>query len=87
MLKETSRLYFTSWVRDFGPDLHPNDYTKNAWSDDKSNELDGATKQKEPSKCWRTWVQEEVDLDLNDGHQEESSMIREEGKNPHDLLC
>lgn len=49
MLKEASGLYFTSWVRDFGPDFHPNDYKKNEWSDDKSNELDGATKQKEPS--------------------------------------
>lgn len=46
VLKEATRLYFASWVRDIGPDLRPNDYKKNEWSEDEPN---GATKQKEPS--------------------------------------
>ncbi|RRT49626.1 hypothetical protein B296_00036625, partial [Ensete ventricosum] len=28
VLKEASRLYAASWVRDIGPDLRPNDYKK-----------------------------------------------------------
>lgn len=28
MLKEASRLYAASWVRDIGPELRPNDYKK-----------------------------------------------------------
>ncbi|MFQ6635720.1 hypothetical protein Gotur_010816, partial [Gossypium turneri] len=28
VLKEASRLYTASWVRDIGPDLRPNDYKK-----------------------------------------------------------
>ena len=49
MLKEASRLYAASWVRDIGPDLHPNDYKKDYDSEEKHNGVNGATKEKEPS--------------------------------------
>ncbi|KAB5552146.1 hypothetical protein DKX38_009457 [Salix brachista] len=48
ILKKATRLYCASWVRDIGPDLRPNDYTKD-------NEVNGETKttssapEKEPS--------------------------------------
>ncbi|KAI8014735.1 hypothetical protein LOK49_LG05G01032 [Camellia lanceoleosa] len=48
VLKEASRLYAASWVRDIGPDLHPNDYEKDD-SEEKHNGVNGATKEKEPS--------------------------------------
>ncbi|XWS43377.1 hypothetical protein CRYUN_Cryun16bG0098000 [Craigia yunnanensis] len=44
VLKEASRLYAASWVRDIGPDLRPNDYKKDAGSEDKNR-----TKEAEPS--------------------------------------
>ncbi|TYH47480.1 hypothetical protein ES332_D10G000200v1 [Gossypium tomentosum] len=37
VLKEASRLYAASWVRDIGPDLRPNDYKKNDGTEGKSN--------------------------------------------------
>lgn len=46
MLKEATRLYAVSWVRDIGPDLRPNDYKKNDEGDAK---LIGTGKEKEPS--------------------------------------
>ena len=49
MLKEASRLYAASWVRDIGPDLRPNDYKRYDDGEEKPNEVNGATKEKEPS--------------------------------------
>ncbi|KAL1813320.1 hypothetical protein DCAR_0625619 [Daucus carota subsp. sativus] len=49
VLKEASRLYCASWVRDIGPDLRPNDYKANEWSEDKPNGVGNINKQKEPS--------------------------------------
>ncbi|KAB2064133.1 hypothetical protein ES319_A09G000200v1 [Gossypium barbadense] len=37
VLKEASRLYAASWVRDIGPDLRPNDYKKDDGTEGKSN--------------------------------------------------
>ncbi|KAK1389668.1 Embryo defective [Heracleum sosnowskyi] len=48
VLKEASRLYCASWVRDIGPDLRPNDYKKE-WDEDKPDGVDVINKQKEPS--------------------------------------
>lgn len=48
MLKEASRLYAASWVRDIGPDLRPNDY-KVEESENKTNAAKSAPKVKEPS--------------------------------------
>ncbi|KAH6762166.1 embryo defective 2735 [Perilla frutescens var. hirtella] len=48
VLKEASRLYCASWVRDIGPELRPNDYKK-AESEDESNGEKCTTKEKEPS--------------------------------------
>ncbi|ESR43367.1 hypothetical protein CICLE_v10012932mg [Citrus x clementina] len=51
MLKEASRLYGASWVRDIGPDFRPNDYKKD--NDDVNAREDAnqptANKPKEPS--------------------------------------
>lgn len=49
VLKEASRLYCASWVRDIGPDLRPNDYKKKEWSEDKPDGVDSTNRQKEPS--------------------------------------
>ncbi|KAI4319707.1 hypothetical protein MLD38_033276 [Melastoma candidum] len=49
VLKEASRLYAASWVRDIGPDLRPNDYKKEEENDDQPDKAKGATKPKEPS--------------------------------------
>ncbi|KAF9604592.1 hypothetical protein IFM89_008036 [Coptis chinensis] len=49
VLKEASRLYAASWVRDIGPDLRPNDYKKYVENGDKSNVGDVENKEKEPS--------------------------------------
>ena len=49
MLKEASRLYAASWVRDIGPELRPNDYKRNEESEDKPYGVNGTTKEKEPS--------------------------------------
>lgn len=48
VLKEASRLYSASWVRDIGPDLRPNDYKKGD-VDSKSGGLNDKSKEKEPS--------------------------------------
>ncbi|XP_021728604.1 uncharacterized protein LOC110695681 [Chenopodium quinoa] len=46
VLKEASRLYAASWVRDIGPELRPNDYKKEESADKNgSNE----NKEKEPT--------------------------------------
>lgn len=47
VVKEASRLYAASWVRDIGPELRPNDYKK-----DKEHEDNGGVnenKDKEPT--------------------------------------
>ncbi|CAK9159865.1 unnamed protein product [Ilex paraguariensis] len=49
VLKEASRLYAASWVRDIGPDLRPNDYKKEDKSEGKPNGVNGAAKDREPS--------------------------------------
>ncbi|KAL8140978.1 LOW QUALITY PROTEIN: hypothetical protein V2J09_006999 [Rumex salicifolius] len=49
VLKEASRLYCASWVRDIGPDLRPNDYKNGEEYDSKSGGLNGKSKEKEPS--------------------------------------
>lgn len=49
VLKEASRLYAASWVRDIGPDLRPNDYKKDSGDDSKPNEEKTASKEREPS--------------------------------------
>ncbi|GFY97917.1 embryo defective 2735 [Actinidia rufa] len=49
VLKEASRLYSASWVRNIGPDLRPNDYKKNDDNEEKPDGVDGTRKEKEPS--------------------------------------
>ncbi|KAK9118231.1 hypothetical protein Scep_016324 [Stephania cephalantha] len=49
VLKEASRLYAASWVRDIGPDLQPNDYKKYKDEEVKTHEVNSAAKEKEPS--------------------------------------
>ncbi|XP_021891158.1 uncharacterized protein LOC110809560 [Carica papaya] len=49
VLKEASRLYAASWVRDIGPDLRPNDYKKDEGPEDKPTGSNNTTKEKEPS--------------------------------------
>ncbi|KAL3642719.1 hypothetical protein CASFOL_013534 [Castilleja foliolosa] len=49
VLKEASRLYCASWVRDIGPELRPNDYKKKAESEDKPDGEKGPTTEREPS--------------------------------------
>ncbi|XP_061373058.1 uncharacterized protein LOC133315445 [Gastrolobium bilobum] len=48
VLKRDTRLYATSWVRDIGPDLRPNDYKKNEMIDEPNREKK-TTEGKEPS--------------------------------------
>ncbi|KAK6147256.1 hypothetical protein DH2020_018168 [Rehmannia glutinosa] len=49
VLKEASRLYAASWVRDIGPELRPYDYKKKAEIEDKPNGEKGAPTEREPS--------------------------------------
>ncbi|XP_010246089.1 PREDICTED: uncharacterized protein LOC104589436 [Nelumbo nucifera] len=49
VLKEASRLYAASWVRDIGPDLRPNDYRKDENNEVKTTSGNTPTKEKEPS--------------------------------------
>ncbi|XVE96354.1 hypothetical protein REPUB_Repub02eG0214200 [Reevesia pubescens] len=51
VLKEASRLYAASWVRDIGPDLRPNDYKKDEESkgEGKPSGDKSRTKEAEPS--------------------------------------
>ncbi|KAI3905383.1 hypothetical protein MKX01_040074 [Papaver californicum] len=49
VLKQASRLYAASWVRDIGPDLRPNDYKKDDEFTDKPDGVNTTTKDKEPS--------------------------------------
>ncbi|KAE8704441.1 hypothetical protein F3Y22_tig00110457pilonHSYRG00222 [Hibiscus syriacus] len=49
VLKEASRLYAASWVRDIGPDLRPNDYKKDDETEGKPNGDKSRAKVTEPS--------------------------------------
>ncbi|XP_057777993.1 uncharacterized protein LOC130996705 [Salvia miltiorrhiza] len=49
VLKEASRLYAASWVRDIGPELRPNEYKRKAENEDNTNGEKGTSKEKEPS--------------------------------------
>ncbi|XP_055809156.1 uncharacterized protein LOC129877660 [Solanum dulcamara] len=49
VLKEASRLYAASWVRDIGPELRPNDYKKKREIEGELGEDNGNGKEKEPS--------------------------------------
>ncbi|XP_043723899.1 uncharacterized protein LOC122670922 [Telopea speciosissima] len=49
VLKEASRLYAASWVRDIGPDLRPNAYGKCEGENGKSNGVKETAEGKEPS--------------------------------------
>ncbi|XP_073136287.1 uncharacterized protein [Henckelia pumila] len=49
VLKEASRLYAASWVRDIGPELRPNDYRTKEEGGDMFNGEKRAPKEKEPS--------------------------------------
>lgn len=49
VLKEASRLYAASWVRDIGPELRPNDYKKHEETEDEAGGARGTAKEKEPS--------------------------------------
>ncbi|XP_015878789.1 uncharacterized protein LOC107415039 [Ziziphus jujuba] len=49
VLKEASRLYAASWVRDIGPELRPNDYKKAEESEDMPSGAKSTKKEKEPS--------------------------------------
>ncbi|KAG4168056.1 hypothetical protein ERO13_A13G235900v2, partial [Gossypium hirsutum] len=49
VLKEVSRLYAASWVRDIGADLRPNDYKKDDGTEGKSNGHKSRSTDTEPS--------------------------------------
>ena len=49
VLKEASRLYAASWVRDIGPDLRPNDYKKDTKDEGKHQGENTTNGEKEPS--------------------------------------
>jgi hypothetical protein len=49
VLKEASRLYAASWVRDIGPELRPNDYKKEEENGDNFDGGNNVNKKKEPS--------------------------------------
>eukprot|EP00262_Sarcandra_glabra_P013163 TRINITY_DN3593_c0_g1_i1.p1 TRINITY_DN3593_c0_g1~~TRINITY_DN3593_c0_g1_i1.p1 ORF type:complete len:165 (+),score=36.63 TRINITY_DN3593_c0_g1_i1:217-711(+) len=49
VLKEASRLYAASWVRDIGPELRPNDYKKDEGSEVDPHKANTSTHKKEPS--------------------------------------
>lgn len=48
VLKEATRLYAASWVRDIGPELSPNEYKKDG-SGEQHGGVYGASNEKEPS--------------------------------------
>ncbi|XP_047940015.1 uncharacterized protein LOC125187462 [Salvia hispanica] len=49
VLKEASRLYAASWVRDIGPELRPNEYKQKLENENILNGEKGTSKEKEPS--------------------------------------
>lgn len=48
-MKEATRLYAASWVRDIGPELRPNEYKKKENSGDESDKATVSTGETEPS--------------------------------------
>ncbi|KHG01706.1 Protein CLASP-2 [Gossypium arboreum] len=52
VLKEASRLYAASWVRDIGPDLRPKDYKKDDGTEGKSNGDKSRSTEIEPSTLY-----------------------------------
>ncbi|KAB2051796.1 hypothetical protein ES319_A12G078100v1 [Gossypium barbadense] len=74
VLKEASRLYAASWVRDIGPDLRSNDYKKDDGTEDKSNGDKGRSTEIEPSTL------EDIEMLLKsfiEGYQEGIQQIME----------
>ncbi|KAI3749831.1 hypothetical protein L2E82_20447 [Cichorium intybus] len=49
VMKEATRLYAASWVRDIGPELRPNEYKNKEKSGDEHNGGTGSTTESEPS--------------------------------------
>ncbi|KAD4584275.1 hypothetical protein E3N88_21876 [Mikania micrantha] len=49
VLKEATRLYAASWVRDIGPELRPNEYKKKSTSEDEPDHAKGSSAETEPS--------------------------------------
>ncbi|KAK4377763.1 hypothetical protein RND71_004059 [Anisodus tanguticus] len=49
VLKEASRIYAASWVRDIGPELRPNEHKKKREIEGELYEENGNRKEKEPS--------------------------------------
>uniref|UniRef100_A0A7N0ULI1 Embryo defective 2735 n=1 Tax=Kalanchoe fedtschenkoi TaxID=63787 RepID=A0A7N0ULI1_KALFE len=49
VLKEASRLYCASWVRDIGPELRPHEYKKKRENEESMDGETNATQEKEPS--------------------------------------
>ncbi|XP_059462776.1 uncharacterized protein LOC132191701 [Corylus avellana] len=49
VLKEASRFYAASWVRDIDPELRPNDYKKDEEGEDKPSGAKSKTREKKPS--------------------------------------
>ncbi|XP_024974402.1 uncharacterized protein LOC112512588 [Cynara cardunculus var. scolymus] len=49
VLKEATRLYAASWVRDIGPELRPNEYKKKENSGDGPDGVTGSAGKMEPS--------------------------------------
>ncbi|KAJ0539325.1 hypothetical protein HanHA300_Chr08g0285031 [Helianthus annuus] len=49
VLKEATRLYAASWVRDIGPELRPNEYKKKEKSGDEAEGIKDSNGETEPS--------------------------------------
>lgn len=49
VLKEATRLYAASWVRDIGPELRPNEYKKKSELEDDPDRAKGSNGETEPS--------------------------------------
>ncbi|KAL5710515.1 hypothetical protein ACHQM5_021066 [Ranunculus cassubicifolius] len=49
VLKEASRLYAASWVRDIGPELRPNEYKNYEENEDTPHKERGVNKKRDPS--------------------------------------
>ncbi|WVZ95866.1 hypothetical protein U9M48_041575, partial [Paspalum notatum var. saurae] len=60
ILKEATRLYAASWVRDIGPDLRPNDYKKAVEEDKESPGSDGGGSSKKGAASGEPSVLEDL---------------------------
>lgn len=49
VMKEATRLYAASWVRDIGPELRPNEYKNKEKSGDENDGKTGSNTESEPS--------------------------------------